>query len=63
MTAESLLILLFGMLAGGCLGAITTWRFCRKLEAFGVKLWQWQRPFDMKAPMPEVVPFDRQSSR
>lgn len=50
MTAETALILLFGMLAGGALGYVTAWRHARKLEHHGVNLADWDQYFDMQAP-------------
>lgn len=49
MTPESLLVLLFGLVAGFALGYVTSWRMARKLEAHGVALWRWDRPLDMQA--------------
>lgn len=49
MTAESLLVLLFGMVAGFTLGYLTKWRTDRKLEHHGVKLADWDQPVDFKA--------------
>lgn len=63
MTPESLLVLIFGMVAGFGLGWVTAWRLARKLEAHGVQLWKWDRPFDPQAVVDNVRPFERQSSR
>lgn len=63
MTAESLLVLIFGMVAGFALGYVTVWRFARKLEAHQVALWKWDRPFDQSTTQPDVVPFERESRR
>lgn len=54
MTSDMWLVLIFGMLAGGALGYVTTWRFSRKLEHHGVKLADWDQPLDMKAPREPV---------
>lgn len=60
MTADALLVLIFGMVAGFCFGHLHAWRLARKLEAHGVLLWKWDRPFDPKAQA-EVKPFERRS--
>lgn len=63
MTAESALLILFGMLSGGWLGYLTAWRTARKLEHHGVLLWKWDRHFDAQATPDNVVPLTRQSQR
>lgn len=62
MTANDLLLLIFGMLAGFALGWPTAWRFARKLEHHNVQLWAWDKPFDLQAPQ-NVREFQRQSQR
>lgn len=54
MSANELLALIIGMLAGGCFGYVATWRFSRKLEHHGVRLAEWDQLFDMRAPPPSV---------
>ena len=49
MSTDTLLALLFGMLAGGVFGWLTAWRFARKLEHHEVRLSDWDRPYDMPA--------------
>lgn len=63
MTLESVLAVIFGIVAGFCLGWVTSWRLARKLEAHGVPLWKWDRPFDAQAAVDNVTPFERQSKR
>lgn len=66
MTAETALILLFGMVSGGALGYITAWRFARKLEAHEVVLADWDRHFDPQAPRDTAANlrgFTRESQR
>jgi positive regulator of sigma E activity len=50
MNAEQLLLVIFGLVAGGCLGYVTAWRFARKLEAHEVVLADWDCQYDMQAP-------------
>jgi membrane-associated phospholipid phosphatase len=50
MTSDYFLAVIVGMLAGGCLGYLATWRFARKLEAHEVVLAEWDRPYDLQAP-------------
>ena len=38
MTADGMLILIAGIVAGFCLGHLQSWRFARKLEAHRVRL-------------------------
>jgi hypothetical protein len=62
MNSDTLVILMLGMCSGGALGYVTAWRMARKLEAHGVRLSHWDKPFDMQAP--EVVAkFPAQVSR
>lgn len=49
MTADSLLVLLVGLVAGFCLGWATKWRTDRKLEHHGVRLADWDKPLDYQA--------------
>lgn len=56
MTSDMLLVLIFGMVAGGALGYVTAWRFSRKLEHHGVSLAAWDQHFDAQAPgTPKIV--------
>jgi hypothetical protein len=57
-TADTLLVLMFGLLGGGCLGWLSAWRLARKLEAHDVVLAEWDMPFDAQAPKP-VTKFGR----
>lgn len=50
MSANELLALIVGMLAGGCFGYLATWRFARKLEHHEVVLADWDRPYDLQSP-------------
>ena len=49
MTAHDTLLIVFGMIAGFCLGYVTSWRFARKLEHHGVNLAEWDTHFDAQA--------------
>ena len=55
MTAEHMLLVIFGLVAGGALGYVTAWRFARKLEHHEVVLAEWDQPMDMQAPRPARV--------
>ena len=55
MTADSLLLVLFGLVAGFSLGYVTAWRFARKLERHDVVLADWDQPFDAQASRPAHV--------
>lgn len=55
MTLETVAAIAFGLLAGFSLGWVTAWRLARKLEHFGVRLSQWDRPFDQQAPEPARI--------
>ena len=46
MTADGLLLIIVGVLAGFSLGYVTAWRFARKLERHDVVLAEWDQPFD-----------------
>ncbi len=50
MSSDHLLAMIFGMLVGGCLGYLATWRFARKLEAHEVVLAEWDKAYDLQAP-------------
>lgn len=65
MNAESLLVLLFGMLTGGCLGYSHAWRFARKLELHKVVLAKWDQPMDLQgAPQQAtIMPMARRAER
>jgi hypothetical protein len=52
MSLETLTAIAIGMLIGFSLGWVTSWRLARKLEHFGVRLSQWDKPFDSQAPEP-----------
>jgi hypothetical protein len=41
MTANTVLVLLAGLVGGFCLGYLTAWRLARKLEHFGVSAYGW----------------------
>ena len=59
MTAEHALLIAFGMLAGGALGYVTTWRFARRLEHHGVTLIDWDtKQIDYQATRPAKVIHD-----
>ena len=50
MTAEHALLIIFGMLAGGAMTAVSVWQFARRLEYHGVSLAEWSKPIDWQAP-------------
>lgn len=50
MTADALLVLIFGMVVGGTMGWYSAWRFARKLEHHDVVLADWDRPYDLQTP-------------
>jgi hypothetical protein len=54
MTAESALLLFFGLVTGGCLGWVSAWRFACKLEHHEVVLADWNQHFDLQAPTPRA---------
>lgn len=56
MTANDLLLVIFGMVSGGCFGYVTAWRFARKLEAHDVVLAEWDQLFDPQAPTVAAEP-------
>jgi len=62
-TAESFLVLIFGMVCGGFLGYVSAWRLARKLEHHGVALWKWDEPIDLAAPRTKAKPIDLGSRR
>lgn len=49
MTADSLLLILLGLVCGYGVGYVQAWRFARKLERHEVVLAEWDQPFDVKA--------------
>ena len=48
MTADALLLIVVGVLAGFSLGYVTAWRFARKLEHHEVVLAEWDHAFDIQ---------------
>ena len=59
MTAEHALLIIFGMVAGGAMTAVSVWRFARKLEHHGVKLCDWDTvQIDYQARPPAKVIHD-----
>jgi hypothetical protein len=55
MNADTLLVLIFGVVCGFGLGWPTAWRLARKLEHHGVQLSSWDKPFDLQAPEPRKI--------
>ena len=50
MTADSLLLIIFGVVCGAAISHLSTWRFARHLEHCGVKLKTWDEHVDYAAP-------------
>ena len=68
MTADSLLLIIFGVVCGAALSHLSTWRFARHLEHCGVRLQTWDEHVDYAAPVVAqksglVELFPRQSER
>jgi hypothetical protein len=53
-TAEGYVLFAFGLLFGGWLGYVTSWRLARKLEHHRVSLADWDQPLDLKAERREL---------
>ena len=57
MTANDMLLVIFGMLFGGFLGYVTAWRLARKLEHYDVVLADWDQQIDLAKPQAKTVNF------
>lgn len=52
MSSDALAGTVLGLVVGYAIGHLTKWKTDRKLEHWGVKLADWDRPIDLKAPRP-----------